>query len=72
MMLQGILGLHVDGFGRRLVIESPVLPEGMGSLSIEGIQVGSGSASFTVQGSPTGATVAVTDKRGPISVEVKS
>ena len=72
MMLQGILGLHVDGFGRRLVIESPVLPEGMGSLSIDGIQVGSGSASFTVQGSPKGATVAVTDKRGPISVEVKN
>ena len=72
MMLQGILGLHVDGFGRRLVIESPVLPEGMGSLSINGIQVGDGSASFTVQGSPNGATVAVTDKRGPISVEVKN
>ncbi len=72
MMLQAILGLQVDGFNRRLVIESPVLPEGMGSLSIEGMRVGTGSATFTVQGSPKGATVALTSKHGPISVEVKN
>jgi glycogen debranching enzyme len=72
MMLQAILGLTVDGFNRRLVIESPVLPEGMGSLSIEGMRVGTGSASFTVQGSPKGATVALTDKRGAVTIEVKS
>jgi len=72
MMLQAILGLHVDGFHRRLVIESPVLPDGMGTLSIEGMQVGSGSASFIVRGSSKGATVEITNKRGPVSVEVKS
>lgn len=72
MMLQAILGLRIDGFERRLVIESPVLPEGMGSLSIEDMRVGDGFASFTVQGSPKGATVAITGKRGPISIEVKS
>lgn len=71
MMLQAILGLRVDGFDRRLVIESPVLPEGMGSLSITDMRVGDGFASFTVQGSPKGASVTLTDKRGPISIEVK-
>ena len=55
-----------------LMIESPVLPDGMGSLSIEGMQVGDGSASFTVQGSPKGATVAITGKRGAVSIEVKN
>jgi hypothetical protein len=70
-MLQGILGLHIDGFGHRLVIESPVLPEGMGALSIKDMQVDDGFASFTVQGSPQGASVTLTDKRGPVSIEVK-
>jgi hypothetical protein len=72
MMLQAILGLRVDGFERRLMIESPVLPDGMGSLSIEGMQVGDGSASFTVQGSAKGATVAITGKSGAVSIEVKN
>jgi hypothetical protein len=49
-----------------------VLPDGIGSLSIEGMQVATGSASFTVRGSSRGATVEVTDKRGPISIEVKN
>jgi glycogen debranching enzyme len=72
MMLQAILGLHVDGFEGRLVIDSPVLPDGIGSLSIEGMRVGSGLASFRVRGSSKGATVEIIDKRGPISIEVKS
>jgi glycogen debranching enzyme len=72
MMLQAILGLQVDGFHHRLVIESPVLPDGMGTLAIEGMQVGTGSASFTVRGSSKGATVEITDKHGPVSIEVKN
>ena len=72
MMLQAILGLQIDGFAGRLVIDSPVLPNGIGSLAIEGMRVGSGSASFTVRGSSKGATVEITDKRGPVSIEVKS
>jgi hypothetical protein len=72
MMLQAILGLHIDGFDGRLVIDSPVLPDGLGALSIAGMRVGAGAASFTVRGSSKGATVEITDKRGPISIEVKS
>jgi glycogen debranching enzyme len=72
MMLQAVLGLRVDGFERRVIIESPVLPEGMGSLAIEGLRVGDGFASFTVQGSPKGATVSITGKHGPITIEVRN
>ena len=72
MILQAILGLRLDGFERRLVIDSPVLPEGIGTLSIEGLRVGTGAASFTVRGSSKGATVEITDKSGPVSIEVKS
>jgi len=43
----------------------------MGSLSITDMRVGDGFASFTVQGSPKGASVTLTDKRGPVSIEVK-
>ncbi|MGD0290383.1 MAG: glycogen debranching N-terminal domain-containing protein [Candidatus Binataceae bacterium] len=72
MMLQAILGLHIDGFDGRLVIDSPVLPDGLGALSIAGMRVGAGAASFIVRGSSKGATVEITEKRGPISIEVKS
>jgi glycogen debranching enzyme len=72
MMLQAILGLSVDGFDGRLVIDSPVLPDGIGTLSIEGVPVGTGAASFAVRGSSKGATVEITEKRGPVSIEVKS
>jgi glycogen debranching enzyme len=72
MMLQAVLGLHIDGFDGRLVIDSPVLPDGLGALSIENIRVGNGSASIIVRGSPKGATVELTDKHGPVSIEVKS
>jgi glycogen debranching enzyme len=72
MMLQAILGLRVDGFDGRLVIDSPMLPDGIGTLSIEGMPVGTGSASLIVRASSKGATVEITDKRGPVSIEVKS
>ena len=72
LMLQAILGLRIDGFERRIIIESPVLPEGMGSLAIEDLRVGDGFASFMVQGSPKGATVAITGKHGPITIEVRN
>lgn len=72
MTLQAILGLQINGFERRLVIDTPVLPEGIESLSIEGLRVGDGSASLIVRGTPRSATVEITDKRGPISIEVKS
>ncbi len=72
MMLQAILGLHIDGFDGRLVIDSPVLPDGIGALSIDGMRVGTGSASFIVRGSSKGATVEITDKHGPVRIEVKS
>ena len=72
MMLQGDLGLRIDGFGGRLVIDSPVLPEGIGTFRS---RAPSGTGSRLVHrysGSSKGATVEVTDKRGPISVEVKN
>ena len=72
MMLQAVLGLHIDGFDGRVVIDSPVLPDGIGALSIENLRVGTGAASFTVRGSSRGATVEITDKHGPVSIEVKS
>ena len=72
LLLQVLYTVHIDGFDGRLAIDSPVLPDGIRTLSIEGLRVGTGSASFTVRGSSKGATVEITDKRGPISIEVKS
>ena len=72
MMLQALLGLRIDGFERRIVIDSPVLPDWIGALSVEGLRVGTGAVSFTVRGLAKGATIELTDKRGGVSVEVTS
>ena len=72
LILQAILGLEVHGFDRRLVIDSPVLPDKLEWLMVDGLAVGNGAASFLVRGTPRGASVEISDKRGPITIEVKT
>ena len=72
MILQAMLGLDVDGFERRLVIESPVIPTGMEWLLLDGLPVGDGKASVLVRSTTTGASAEVTEKSGAITVEVKA
>ncbi len=72
MILQAMLGLDVNGFERRLEIESPVIPTPMEWLLLDGLAVGNGKASVLVRSTTTGASAEVTEKSGAITVEVKA
>lgn len=72
MILQAMLGLDIDGFERRLTIESPVIPAATEWLLLDGLRVGAGKASILVRNTTTGATAEVTGKTGALTVDVKA
>jgi len=72
MILQAMLGLDVNGFERRLEIESPAIPTAMDWLLLDGLAVGGGKASVLVRSTTTGASAEVTEKSGAVTVEVKA
>jgi glycogen debranching enzyme len=62
-MVTELLGLHADGFGKRLHVRRALLPDGVDELSLHGLRVAGGTASlrFTRQGDATGTEVLVSD-----------
>jgi glycogen debranching enzyme len=70
MILQAMLGIRVMGFERRLVLDSPSLPSWLDWLRIENMPVGDGTVSFDVRRTANVAAIEVTEKRGPVLVEV--
>jgi len=51
-MVTELLGLHADGFGKRLHVRRPLLPDGVDRLSLHGLRAAGGTASlrFTRRG----------------------
>jgi glycogen debranching enzyme len=70
LILQSMLGMRVMGFDRRLVIDSPVLPDWLQWLRIDELNVGDCRVSLMVRRTPSGAAIEVLEKRGPVVVEV--
>jgi glycogen debranching enzyme len=70
MILQAIMGLHVMGFDKRVVIDSPMIPPWLEWLSVEDLKVGDGSVSFVLRRTVKGATLEVMARRGVASIEV--
>jgi glycogen debranching enzyme len=70
LILQSMLGMRVMGFDRRLVIDSPVLPDWLEWLRIDELNVGDCRVSLMVRRTPSGAAIEVLEKRGPVVVEV--
>ncbi len=62
-MVTELLGLHADGFGKRLHVCRALLPDGVDGLSLHGLRVAGGTASlrFTRQGDATGTEVIASD-----------
>jgi glycogen debranching enzyme len=71
MILQAMLGMRVVGFDRKLVIDSPVMPQWLDWLRIENLRVGDGAVSLYVQRTTNTGAVEVIEKRGSVSVEVR-
>jgi glycogen debranching enzyme len=70
MIVQAMLGIQVMGFDRRLVIDSPAMPNWLDWLKIEGLRVGDGKVSLIVRRTQEGASVGIVERHGNVSVEV--
>jgi hypothetical protein len=47
--LQAVLGIHIDGPKRRLLVRNPRLPAAIGRIDIEGLRVGASRVSLRVR-----------------------
>jgi glycogen debranching enzyme len=70
MIVQAMLGMEVMGFARKLVIDSPEMPNWLDWLKVENLKVGDGEVSFIVRRVPEGASVGIIERRGNVAVEV--
>ena len=70
-VLQAMLGIEVAGFERKLVMESPAMPEWLDWLKIDNLRVGDGAVSLIAHRAQKTARVEVLENRGDISVEIR-
>jgi hypothetical protein len=70
MLLQGIIGIEVLGFDRKIVIDSPAMPDSLDWLKIENLKVGDGEVSLMIRRTPEGPSIGVLERRGSVSIEV--
>jgi hypothetical protein len=70
MILQAMLGIRAFGFDRKLVIDSPAMPDWLDWLKIENLRVGKGAVSLLVRRVPEGASIGIIERLGDVTVEV--
>src|SRR5216683_2956823 len=70
MIVQAMLGFEVLGFERKLVIDSPAMPEWLEWLKIENLKIGDGAVSLLIRRSPEVPAIEILEKHGPITVEI--
>jgi glycogen debranching enzyme len=70
MIIQAMLGIKTAGFHRKLLIDSPVMPDWLDWLKIENLKVGDGAVSLLVRRAPEGASIGIIETRGDVTVEV--
>jgi glycogen debranching enzyme len=69
-MVSELLGLDADGFGQRLHIRRPLLPDGVDTLALHRIRVGRATLSLRFTRTANGASAAVIAKDGDVEVIV--
>ena len=71
-MLASMLGLHLDGFNRRLHIRHPHLPDWLRWVTLRHLRVGDAEVDLKYERSGKATLVAVTRKRGELLVSIES
>jgi glycogen debranching enzyme len=69
-MLTALLGLVPDGFGNRLHVAGPILPDGTDWLELHGLRVGPARGSLRFERSGNGVGVRVLQTEGQLDVSV--
>jgi glycogen debranching enzyme len=70
MILEGCLGISIDGAQTRVTFKEPSLPEGIPQLSIKGLRIGSSTLDLFLERKGRSVDVHVTDKIGDLDVVV--
>ncbi|HLK80853.1 MAG TPA: amylo-alpha-1,6-glucosidase [Xanthobacteraceae bacterium] len=70
MIIQAILGIDVLALEHKLVIDSPVMPEWLGWIKIEGLKVGDGEVSLIARRVAEGTSVSIVERRGDVRIEM--
>jgi glycogen debranching enzyme len=70
MIVQAILGIEVKGGERKLVIDSPAMPDWLDWLKIENLKVGDGAVSLIVRRAAQGPSIGIIEHAGDVTVEV--
>jgi glycogen debranching enzyme len=67
-MLSSMLGLEIKAASRTITLSSPCLPPSVGTVSIQGMRVGGGSADFVLRNKNGTVSADVTELRGGAKV----
>jgi glycogen debranching enzyme len=71
MILQAMLGLSIDAWGRRVTFDQAVLPPWINRLDIRGLRVCDARIDFSITQGRWGAAVEVIDRQGAVEVIVR-
>jgi glycogen debranching enzyme len=71
LILQAIMGLRVDGFEKRLVLNSPKVPPWLESLTVKNLKVGDGAVTLQLAHNTEGPAIEILEKHDFVSVEIR-
>jgi glycogen debranching enzyme len=71
MIMQAMLGLEISGIDKKVIFNSPTLPQWLDWLRIDDLKVGDGQVSFLIRRTTNQAAVEIVDRQGLVKVEVR-
>ena len=72
LILQSMLGMHIQGFENRVAIDTPILPRWLDWIKVENLKVGDGTVSLIFQRMASGdAGVDVLDRKGKVEINIR-
>jgi glycogen debranching enzyme len=71
MIVQAMLGIEVKGFERKLVVDSPLMPDWLDWIKIENLKVGDGAIPLMLRRTPEVPAIEILEKSGAVTVELK-
>jgi glycogen debranching enzyme len=72
LLLQSVLGIHIDALDQQIVLAHPVVPEGFDEISVRNLAVGEASVDFTVRRHAGSVSVSVERREGKIDLVIRS
>jgi glycogen debranching enzyme len=73
LTIDAMLGMKIDGFDQRLILDSPMIPDWLEWLKVEDMAVGDGLVSFLARRPSIGpgAAIEILKKQGSVEIEIR-